>query len=330
MFSLWLRHPTTIGIILGATYGLGTRVIFGSADAIDSMAFIFAVPLALGIIPALLSSEKHLVSTSIVWATPCITIAVCFIGMFITELETLICLLLFALPYFAIAMAGAAIARAIRLRLIARNRARRNTKTLLSVSILLLPFILCSFEKQLTPPTASCSVANDILIDAPPEQVWQNIVAVPAIRREEYTAGFFHALGIPRPLRATVTAWAQGGQRTGYFEGGLQFREHIKTYTPYKTIAFDIHVVPESIPNDLFQQHILAGHAFAFTDATYTLTPVDGGKTRLTLTSSYRLTSNINAYAVWWGNLIVQDFQSRLLLVLKHRCELTSGNSPSQ
>jgi hypothetical protein len=323
MLSPLSRHPNTIGIILGATYGLGARIIFGGADAIDSVTFLVVVPLVLGIIPTLLASEEHLAGYRIIWFTPCLTIAVCFIGMFISELEVLICLLLFAVPYFAVAIAGAFTVRSIRLRLIAKKQTRDNGKTLLSVSILLLPFMLCPLEKQLTRAAVSCVVANEILINATPQHVWQNIVAVPPIHRTEYTAGFFHALGIPRPLRATVTTWAAGGQRTGYFEGGLQFNEHIKTYIPHQTIAFDIRVAPETIPDEIFQQHILAGHSFAFTDATYTLTPV-GDMTKLTLTSRYRLTSHINAYAAWWGDLIVQDFQSRLLAVLKHRCESAS------
>jgi hypothetical protein len=321
MFPSLFRHPTLIGTILGATYGLVVRFVFGGADAIDSVTFIFVVPLVLGVLPILLASEQYLVGTGTTWVAPCATITACFITMLITELEVLICLLLFAIPYFFVALAGAFMVRAIRLSLIAKNRARDNNNTLLSVSFLLLPFLLCPLEKQLAKPTVSQTVANEIVIDATPRQVWQNIVAVPDIRPEEYTPGFFHALGIPRPLRATVTAWALNGQRTGYFEGGLQFREHIKAYVLHEAISFDISVVPETIPDEIFQQHILAGQSFAFTDAAYTLKPAAGGRTRLTLTSRYRITSNINAYAAWWGDMIVQDFQSRLLDVLKHRCE---------
>ncbi len=319
-FKIVLRNPIYIGILLGLTYGLGVRIAFGSMNSLDSLTFMIVIPFVLGMVPILLAGAEHLVRLRMVCITPCVTVAACFVGMFITELETLLCLVLFAIPFFAVAIAGAWSVAQARLYFIRRMRERKN-KTILSISLLVIPFILAPLEQHIGKPTLQSTVVSEVIIDATAEQVWNNIVAVPTIKPEEYTGGVFHALGIPRPLRATVTQWAVDGQRTGYFEGGLQFSETIRTYVPNKTIAFSITTDPQHVPDDVFQQHVLTGKTFSFVDATYTLTPLPDGRVKLALASSYTLTSTINAYGQLWGDLILRDFQDRLLAVIRHRCD---------
>ncbi len=315
------RNPIYIGILLGITYGLGVRIAFGSMNSLDSLTFMVAIPFVLGMVPLLLSGAEYLVRWSKVCITPCVTVTACFIGMFITELETLLCLVLFAIPFFALAVAGALMVAQVRLYFVKRMRGQRKNKAILSVSLLVLPFILAPLEQHIGKPTRYSRVVSEVIIDATAERIWNNIVAVPTIKPEEYTGGAFHALGIPRPLRATVTQWAVDGQRTGYFEGGLQFSETIRTYVPNKTIAFTITTDPQHVPDDVFQQHVLTGKTFSFVDATYTLTPLPDGRVKLALASGYTLTSTINAYGQLWGDLILKDFQDRLLTVIQHRCE---------
>jgi hypothetical protein len=43
-------------------------------------------------------------------------------------------------------------------------------------------------------------------------------------------------------------------------------------------------------------------------------------QTELVLHSSYELRTNLNWYAAFWGNLMLADFQERLLAVIKGRC----------
>jgi len=75
------------------------------------------------------------------------------------------------------------------------------------------------------------------------------------------------------------------------------------------------------VSQKVFDQHILKGNYFTFVDATYELTDLKNGQVKLTLSSSYQLTSKINFYGKFWGNLILSDFQDRLLDVIESRCE---------
>ena len=71
----------------------------------------------------------------------------------------------------------------------------------------------------------------------------------------------------------------------------------------------------------VFDQHILNGNYFNFVNATYQLENIGNGDVKLKLTSSYQLTSTINFYGAFWGDIILSDFQDRLLAVIETRCE---------
>ena len=56
------------------------------------------------------------------------------------------------------------------------------------------------------------------------------------------------------------------------------------------------------------------------TEGSYRLEKVEGG-TRLTLQTSYRLHTPVNAYLGLWGELFLQDFHGAVLDVIKARSE---------
>ena len=88
-----------------------------------------------------------------------------------------------------------------------------------------------------------------------------------------------------------------------------------------KKISFDIKIDPTTVRQKVFDQHVLNGNYFTFVDATYTLTELKNEQVKLTLSSSYQLTSTINFYGKFWGDIILTDFQDRLLNVIETRCE---------
>lgn len=188
-------------------------------------------------------------------------------------------------------------------------------------SIVLIPFIASPIEQQFKIPTNSYSVTTKVRINAQPEIIWKNIIRVKTIDSKEYTKGFFNYAGIPRPLYAELDKDTLGAVRIGHFEDGLKFIEKVTSWDRNKHIGFDISVVPSSIRQNVFDQHILKGNHFRFLNADYTLEKLQNGQTELTLSSSYELNTNINWYASYCGNKLLTDFQERLLQVIKKRCD---------
>jgi hypothetical protein len=322
MNSFFKRHA---GIIIGAVYALVLRLIFNIQDLSDayslfSVTFVWITPIIIGLIPLFFASADQLKSWQFRITGPALTVLVFFTLCFVTKIEDLICIWVILIPYAAGAMFAGLIAGEI------IQRMKKRKKAL--YSIIFLPLILCPIEQQFDSPVSTYSVATKTTINSSPEVIWQNIIRVREISNSEYSKGFFNYAGIPRPLYAELDKDTLGATRTGHFEGGLQFIEKVTYWEQNKHIEFDITVVPSTIRQTVFDQHMLKGGHFKFLNAGYTLTELPDGQTELTLTSSYQLNTKINFYASWCGNKLLADFQERLLKVVKARSELinTSNN----
>lgn len=302
-----------IGIALGIAYGLVTRLVFGQKATLASVTYLFIIPTILGIIPLMFADNDKLKSYKKIIFIPWLTVTTFFLTMFLFGIEDFICLLILAAPYFILGTIGALIYRIVQI-----NRQKSKGKLLVLV---LLPFMFAPLEESLIIPSDTYNVTSEVIINATPENIWNNIVEVQKIDSKEYNSGFFNSIGIPRPLSASVDKKELGGQRIGNFEGGLMFIETITIYEENKKVSFDIKIDPTTIRQKVFDQHVLNGNYFTFVDATYELTELKNGQVKLTLSSRYRLTSTINFYSKFWGDIILTDFQDRLLKVIKNRCD---------
>lgn len=302
-----------IGIVLGIAYGLVTRLVFGQKATLASVTYLFIIPTILGIIPLMFADNETLKSYRNIIFIPWLTVATFFLTMFLFGIEDFIRLLVLAAPFFILSTIGALIYRLVQI-----NREKSKGKLL---TLVLLPFLLAPIEEYIKSPSDTFNVKSEVIINAPPQLIWDNIVEVETINQGEYNSSFFNSIGIPRPLSATVDKKELGGQRIGNFEGGLKFIETITEYEVNKKISFDIKIDPTTVRQKVFDQHVLNGNYFTFVDATYTLTELKNEQVKLTLSSSYQLTSTINFYGKFWGDIILTDFQDRLLNVIETRCE---------
>ena len=304
-----------IGIILGLSYGLLTRIVFGQQATLASLSYLFLIPIILGMVPLMLANYEQLKSYRNLIFIPWLTVGTFFLTMVMVGLEGFLCLMILAAPFFMLATIGAFILRLIQI--------RRDQKKGKYVGLLILPFLLSPLEEWIASPSEIYDVKSSVVIASASEEVWRNIIEVDSILEQEYDGGLFHDLGIPRPISATVDTRRVGGRRIGCFEGGLKFIERITEYDSLHTVSFEIQVDPNSVGKKVFDQHVLNGNYFQFVNATYRLTTIPHGEIVLELTSSYQLTSKINFYGKLWGDAILKDFQNRLLEVIKSRCEST-------
>lgn len=302
-----------IGTAIGIAYGLVTRLVFGQNATLASVTYLFIIPTILGIIPLMFADNDKLKSYRNIIFIPWLTVATFFFTMFLFGIEDFICLLVLAAPFFILGTVGALIYRLVQI-----NRQKSKGKLL---TLVLLPFLFAPIEEYIKSPSDTFNVKSEVIINATPQLIWDNIVEVETINQDEYNSGFFNSIGIPRPISATVDKKELGGQRIGNFEGGLKFIETITEYEENRKVSFDIKIDPTTVRQKVFYQHVLNGNYFTFIDATYELTELKNGQVKLTLYSSYQLTSTINFYGKFWGDIILTDFQDRLLNVIENRCE---------
>ncbi len=300
-----------LGILIGAVYGIVTRVVFGERATLASITYLFLIPAILGVVPLVFANDSQVRSYRNIIFIPWITIATFFLTTVLVGLEEFLCLMILAGPFFILGTIGALIVRLVILH-------RRNNKLL---AVMVLPFLISPAEEAFTSPSEIYSVGSTVMITASPETVWENLIEVPTIRDDEYTPGLFNRLGIPRPLSADVSAKEKGATRIGSFDGGLRFVETLKEFKPHERVSFSIVVDPDTVGPRVFDQHVLNGNYFTFIDAGYDIADAGNGHVRLTLTSRYQLTSKVNFYGKFWGDMILKDFQDRLLKVIEKRSE---------
>ncbi|MDB5134527.1 MAG: hypothetical protein JWP37_1130 [Mucilaginibacter sp.] len=309
-----------LGIIIGALYGLLLRYfIFGKLDGqfsftdLFSITFIWIVPVLIGVTPMLFATNDQLRSKTYRVLIPFFTTLLFFIFCFITRVEDLLCIFIISMPFLLGGVMGGLIFGEIILRY-------RDRKGIL-YSILLVPVFAGMIEEQFKIPSSVYEIKNSVIINSTADKIWKNVIRVKNIGQGEYPTGFFNYAGVPRPLYAELDKDGIGAKRVGHFEGGLVFNETVNEWILNKRISFNIQVIPVSIRETIFDQHILKGNHFKFLSATYQLTKISDKKTLLTLSSTYQLDTRINFYASIWGDELLSDFQQRLLNVIKKRCD---------
>jgi len=309
------------GILIGSLYGLAMREFFGVGFGGDnfkfadlfSITFVWIVPIVIGITPMIFATKEQLASSLYRLSRPVLTVFLFFIIAFWTGKEDIICIVIISIPFLIAAGLGGYIFAAL-------IEKRRNRNGVL-YSFFIVPLFFGFVEEKFPTPSKTYEVNTVVTINSSPETIWENVVRVKEIGQEEYKKGFFNYAGIPRPLFAELDNDTIGATRIGHFEGGLTFKETVTAWERNKRVAFDITVIPSSIRQTIFDQHILKGNHFTFLNASYNLEPLGEGRTKLLLSSTYLLDTKINGYSSFWGRKLLTDFQVRLLEVIKSRCD---------
>jgi hypothetical protein len=306
------------GILIGGLYGLLMRIIFGEHFEFDfaglfSITFIWLLPIIIGLTALIFSPKEDLSKLDVRIFRPALSVLTFFILCYWTGLEDIICILIISIPFLVVSALAGVILGGIILRY-------RQRKSIL-YSIFFIPFISGIIEPAFSIPTDQFETTSTIIISSGKSEIWNNIVRVDTIQETEYKRGLFNFAGIPRPLYAELDRDTAGGIRIGHFEGGLQFQENIIEWNRNDSVAFDIKIIPSTTIKTVFERHILKGQRFKFLSAKYRLKEISGNKTELSLTTKFQLNTKINFYGEFWGKKLLMDFQTRLISVIKKRCE---------
>lgn len=305
-----------IGLVLGTLYGLAARLLIETEAARQfqtmTLSFLFGVPSVIGAITIYFGTESQKASRLFRVCMPWVTVLAFLYTTIITYLEATICVVML-LPAF---MLSASIGGVIMGKIIDGLKRKQHTLNV----VLALPFILAPLESQFRSPTSIRTVDTDIVIEADKHTVWENIKSVRAIRDEELKWSFAHFIGIPKPIQSELTEEKVGGVRHIKWEKGIRFREKITDWDLYDSFSYVIQV--DHIPPEAIDKHVeVGGKYFDVINGGYKLTEINKNITKLTLSCTYRVTTNFNFYSELWADFIMDDFQIVILNVVKERSE---------
>ncbi|MDF1697957.1 MAG: hypothetical protein P1U56_19070 [Saprospiraceae bacterium] len=314
-----MKYHQYLGIILGAAYGYICRLIYASDffsrmyDDLDiySISFFWIVPIVISILPILFAREEVLESDWKKFGFPVLSVLLFFLFALSSGIEDWLCILIIAFPFLLCAgIVGMLIAPIIK---------KRNSKKL--YSIILLPFIFCPVESLIPNKVEQFTVASKVIVAKDKATVWSNLIEVPEIKSAEYEKGFFNYIGVPRPIKSELKTIDGTEYRIGYFSDDLKLYETIANIQPLKFVEFTIHIDKSELRDLPTDNHLLQSDYFSFDNISYELKEIEPYKTELILSCSYTLNSNMNGYANFWADKLLEDFEVRLLNSLKLKIE---------
>jgi hypothetical protein len=321
---LWLASVG--GVLSGAIYAgvlyLLARLPWFPSGFVSASG-IFGTPLVIGAICVGLSTPAQQASVSYRCMAPWLSIALVYVLFALIKLETLICLIMLAPVTMGLATLGGAIAGKIIHGLRQRKAAQRSVLG----CVVLLPLLCSQWEAHWQIPSVTHTVNDRIVIDASPTQVWDGLLNVPDIRRQELSWSFSHAIGLPRPLAAKLSGTGEGAVRDLYWEGGIHFREYVTAWEPVRRLTYRVDVSPARDALRRLDTHVVIGDRyFDIEDGEYRLRDLGDGRTELSLSTTYRMRTMVNPYGEWWANRTLDDFHTVVLRLLKQRVEHRSDH----
>lgn len=304
-------------VLGGALYGVLLRVLFGALEVssygVMSSAFLLGTPFVLGAITVY--GRRHEPRTwAMLIAAPWITVGLMLFGCAIALLEGSICLAIMS-PLFLALGSLDGLAMGLVLKLFGRQRTELR-------AVAALPLLLILFDGQSPPQDVQQVIRRAMVIDAAPEVVWNEILDARAIRADELPWSLTHAIGVPKPIEGVNVATADGEVRYSKWERGVHFRGVITDRQPQRSITWRYEFDRDSFPAGSMDDHVaIGGRYFDLQDTTLNLQPLADGRTQLEIVAHYRISSNINFYAVPVSNLIGTDFVDTILGLYKGRSE---------
>jgi hypothetical protein len=229
-------------------------------------------------------------------------------------MEAFICVWMASPLFFLVSGIGGVV-----MRLLFRFRGGRTPSVILT-AFMIAPFVASPLETRLlTVPDSYRTVTNDIVIQASPQVIWDQIVRVPEIQPHERRLTFFQLMGVPQPIAATLDVDGAGGLRHSTYANGMAFNERVLAWHPQEKLHFTISVDPAAPLPMPFNE--INGLYFAMIDGQYEIVPLPSGDVLLRLSSTHRLSTSFNAYGGLWTDGILYDLQGYILGIIKTRAE---------
>lgn len=306
-----------IGIALGVIYGLVFRLIV-DIDYLDglynlySITFVWIVPILVGLLPIIFSSNKLYLSPFKLFFYPIITVFLFLIVTLIVKLEDIFCLFIIGIPFFiAAGVAGVLLGSFVKDKVVNRK----------IYSLFLLPLILNPIENLFPNTSEEFSVEHSIIINKSRSDVFPNLLEVQTINEEQYGNGFFQLVGIPKPINSKIYKSNEENYRLGFFTDNFKLYESIAELKENEFVSFQIHLDKSQLRNKPTDIHLIKSDYFKFGKISYKLIEIDHNKTKVILSCDYILDSKMNSYANFWAESIIIDFEKRLLKSIKKNIE---------
>ncbi|MDH5434254.1 MAG: hypothetical protein OEY19_09945 [Gammaproteobacteria bacterium] len=310
------------GFIWGTLYALVCASIFSMGKSYSlaflefvSIAMLVISPISVGVVTVFFATQEQANNKSYRSFHPWWPVLGWSIISILFAWETIICIVMLLPLYLPLSSLGGAIGGYVR-----RNYCDKTNVGVVSC-FSILPLLISPFETPIQSPELFHTVKNTVEINASIKDVWGTIPNIKDIHEEELEWNLSHFIGIPKPLSATTVEMKVGGIRDLSWERGVHFQERITQIVENEIFAYDVIVDQASMNIAELDTHIVVGDQyFDVVSGVYEFEEKNG-KTYLSLSTRYRMTSKVNWYGSFWANYVLDDFHSSVLGLIKNRIE---------
>lgn len=302
---------TIVALLVSITIG-GLLLILG-VKAIENYGFalFIAIPFLMGYTVAVVLGIYPKTRKRDVFLHSVLAMVILAIGLLVFAFEGLICIVMAAPLEIVLAIIGAIVGLAI-------HKHWHHRLHQFWLLLLVASPILMAFEDKVITPTIA-PVVTSVDIAAPPQAVWDQIIAFPTLQDPE--EWFFNA-GLAYPINANIEGEGVGAVRYCNFSTG-SFVEPITVWDEPNLLAFDVLDQPmpmvELSPYDIEPPH-LHGY-FVSVRGQFKLTAIPNGGTHLEGTTWYYVDIYPEFYWRIWSDYIIHRIHTRVLTHIKDLSE---------
>jgi len=279
-----------------------------------------ALPFAMGLISVLIYAgpgpeKPSFGSCMLVAILPIVFAGLC---LFTIAVEGAICLVMAAPIGLGLALVGGMVGY-----IIVGNRSGPLHPTAMMLVLMSVPFTM-GMEKQADEPPPLFAVTTSVVIDAPPERVWPNVVSFPPIPPER---DWILHTGVAYPTQARIVGSGVGAIRHCIFNTG-EFIEPVEVWDVNHLLRFSVAYQPEPMEEMSPYPHLKTAHLHGYLrsqEGELRLTALPGGKTLLEGTTWYTDRIWPSQYWQMWSDLIIHHIHLRVLNHIKNLSEQQVG-----
>jgi len=233
--------------------------------------------------------------------------------------EGIICLVMAAPIAFAFATAGGLVGYTVQ----KTFRRQRQTANVCCSVVLLLPLAM-GLEHAVPPALPLLAVKSSVVINAPPEKVWRNVVSFTELPPPKE---MIFKMGVAYPIRAEIHGKGVGAIRYCNFSTG-PFIEPIEVWDEPRLLKFSVSQNPQPLQEWTPYREIHPPHLDGYLESQagqFRLVPLEGGRTLLEGTTWYYHHLWPADYWQVWSDHIIHTIHMR---VLNHVKQLSEAGNP--
>lgn len=221
----------TIGLLVGVLFGLGGFFLLNdNSGAIGGVLFLL-LPAAAGFAVGILTEKPKIVSASLIIAA-----AICFAFLLVFGFEGVVCILM-ASPLIAGGLAlGALLGYQFQKHFINTSKAPQTFKSILLLALPLFLLGANTVEQPVRRVPRTETFATTLIVDAPPERVWEKLKRVDSINASK---PFLLRIGLPVPVSCILEGEGVGSRRVCYFDTGY-IEERVTAWNPPYYMGLEI------------------------------------------------------------------------------------------